>query len=366
MCAWIDLGEIYIPVSQIGPIHVAGLPYSALENHLRESIGRVYRNFDIQADMGQIRAIQVYISGEARRPGLYTVSSLSTLIDALFASGGPSVEGSLRQIELRRGSDVVTKLDLYSFLIRGDKSSDIRLASGDVIYIPPVGPQVAVVGSVRVPAIYEIKTNEQLADLIADAGGASTLAAEARISIERIQAHNARQAMEVAYDAPGLATPVAEGDLIRVFSIVPKYQQTVTLRGNVANSGRFCLAYSGMHVSDLIPDKGNHLITRNYWWKRTQLGLPVRTSSSLSLASAACGSQPITTRLHLPRPDQQQPSYHPVAVLLKIRRTIQTIPTRINSTLRRLNIRIRRNKTNSIKGKTSWERGPNSIKMDSP
>ena len=299
-------GEIYIPVSQIGPIHVAGLPYSALENHLRESIGRVYRNFDIQADMGQIRAIQVYISGEARRPGLYTVSSLSTLIDALFASGGPSVEGSLRQIELRRGSDVVTKLDLYSFLIRGDKSSDIRLASGDVIYIPPVGPQVAVVGSVRVPAIYEIKTNEQLADLIADAGGASTLAAEARISIERIQAHNARQAMEVAYDAPGLATPVAEGDLVRVFSIAPKYQQTITLRGNVANPGRFAWR-PGMHVSDLIPDKES-LITRNYWWKRTQLGLPVpefEPIPGLGRMRQPTDNNPVT----LPRLDQQQPSY---------------------------------------------------------
>jgi protein involved in polysaccharide export with SLBB domain len=265
-------GEIYIPVSQIGPIHVAGLPYSGLESHLRESIGRVYRNFDIQVDVGQIRAIQIYISGEARRPGLYTVSSLSSLIDALFATGGPSVQGSLRQIELRRGNEVVSKLDLYSFLIRGDKSGDVKLSSGDVIYIPPVGPQAAVVGSVRVPAIYELKPNEPLSDLIADAGGASTVAAEARVSIERIQGHNARQAMEVGYDAQGLATPIAEGDLVRVFSIVPKYQQTVTLRGNVANPGRFAW-HAGMHVSDLIPDKES-LVTRNYWWKRTQLGLP--------------------------------------------------------------------------------------------
>ena len=299
-------GEIYIPVSQIGPIHVAGLPYSTLENHLRESIGRVYRNFDIQADMGQIRAIQVYISGEARQPGLYTVSSLSTLIDALFASGGPSVQGSLRQIELRRGSEVVTKLDLYSFLIRGDKSGDVRLASGDVIYIPPVGPQVAVVGSVRVPAIYEVKANEPLADLIADAGGASTVAAEARISIERIEAHNARQAMEVAYDAPGLATPVAEGDLVRVFSIVPKYQQTITLRGNVANPGRFAWR-PGMHVSDLIPDKES-LITRNYWWKRTQLGLPVPEFEPIPGLGRM--RQPTdNSAITLPRPDQQSPSF---------------------------------------------------------
>jgi protein involved in polysaccharide export with SLBB domain len=265
-------GEIYIPVTQVGPIHVAGMSYSELEAHLREAIGHVYRNFDLQADIGQIRAIQIYVAGEARRPGVYTISSLSTLIDALFASGGPSVQGSFRQIQLRRGSDVVTNFDLYTFLIRGDKSSDIRLVSGDVIFIPPAGPQAAVTGSVRNPAIYELRPNEPLSDLIADAGGPSTVAAEARISIERIQDHNERHAMEVAYDPTGLATPVAEGDLVRVFSIVPKYKQTVTLRGNIANPGRFAW-HAGMHVSDLIPDKES-LITRDYWWKRAQLGLP--------------------------------------------------------------------------------------------
>jgi protein involved in polysaccharide export with SLBB domain len=265
-------GEIYIPVTQVGPIHVAGMSYSELEAHLREAIGHVYRNFDLQADIGQIRAIQIYVAGEARRPGVYTISSLSTLIDALFASGGPSVQGSFRQIQLRRGSDVVTNFDLYTFLIRGDKSNDIRLVSGDVIFIPPAGAQAAVTGSVRNPAIYELRPNESLRDLIADAGGPSTVAAEARISIERIEGHNERHAMEVAYDETGLATSVAEGDLVRVFSIVPKYKQTVTLRGNIANPGRFAW-HDGMHISDLIPDKES-LITRNYWWKRAQLGLP--------------------------------------------------------------------------------------------
>jgi protein involved in polysaccharide export with SLBB domain len=265
-------GEIYIPVTQVGPIHVAGMSYSELEAHLREAIGHVYRNFDLQADIGQIRAIQIYVAGEARRPGVYTISSLSTLIDALFASGGPSVQGSFRQIQLRRGSEVVTNFDLYTFLIRGDKSNDIRLVSGDVIFIPPAGPQAAVTGSVRNPAIYELRPNESLSDLIADAGGPSTVAAEARISIERIEDHNERHAMEVAYDPTGLATPVAEGDIVRVFSIVPKYRQTVTLRGNIANPGRFAW-HAGMHIGDLIPDKES-LITRNYWWKRTQLGLP--------------------------------------------------------------------------------------------
>lgn len=264
-------GDIYLP--QVGPVHVAGMAFSALDAHLRSAVGRVYRNFDLTADMGQIRAIQVYVSGQARRPGVYTVSSLSTLVDALFASGGPSVQGSMRHIELRRGSAVVTDFDLYNLLTNGDKSKDMKLQSGDVILIPPAGAQVAVTGSVRVPAIYELRANESLASLIADAGGVSAVAAETRVSIERIEDHRGRHAMEVAYDANGLATPLADGDLIHVFSIAPDYRKTVTLRGNTTNPGHFAW-HPGMHVSELIPDKES-LLTRNYWWKRSQLGLPV-------------------------------------------------------------------------------------------
>jgi len=263
-------GEIFLP--QIGSIHVAGMPFSALDTHLRGAIGRVYRNFDLTADVGRIRSIQVYVSGQARRPGVYTVSSLSTLADTLFVSGGPSVQGSMRHIQLRRGSAVVTDIDLYDLLIRGDKSKDVKLQSEDVIFIPPVGPQAAVTGSVRNSAIYELQLDEPLAGLLANAGGVTSVASEARISIERIEDHRDRHAMEVAYDTTGLATPLTDGDLVRVYSIVPKYRKTVILRGNIANPGRFAW-HAGMHVSELIPDKDS-LITRNYWWKRAQLGLP--------------------------------------------------------------------------------------------
>ncbi len=263
-------GDVYLP--QVGPVHVAGMPYSSLEEHLRSAIQRVYHNFELTVDVGQIRTIQVYVAGEARRPGVYTVSSLSTLVDALFASGGPSLQGSLRHIQLRRGNATVTDFDLYDLLVRGDKSKDVKLLPGDVIFIPPVGPQVAATGSVRMPGIYELKEKEPLADLIAAAGGVSAVAAEARVSIERIENHHNREAMEVAYDETGLSTPLADGDLIRVYSIVPSYQKTVILRGNIANPGRFAW-HPGMRLSELIPDKES-LITRNYWWKRTQLGLP--------------------------------------------------------------------------------------------
>ena len=263
-------GEVYLP--QVGPVHVAGTSFSELDTQLRSAIGRVYHNFDLIVDVGQIRAIQVYVTGQARRPGVYTVSSLSTLVDALFASGGPSMQGSLRHILLRRGSTAVTNFDLYDLLMDGDKSKDVKLQSGDVIFISPAGPQAAVTGSVRNPAIYELQPGEPLSRIFANAGGVTSVASEARVSIERVDDHRDRHAMEVAYDESGLATPVLDGDLIRAYSIVPIYRKTVILRGNTANSGRFAW-HPGMRVSDLIPDKES-LITRNYWWKRAQLGLP--------------------------------------------------------------------------------------------
>lgn len=263
-------GDIYLP--QVGPIHVAGLAFSDLQGHVRDAVSRVYKNFDLTVDVGQIRSIQVYVTGEARRPGVYTVSSLSTLVNAIFTSGGPSVEGSLRGIELRRAGSVVTKFDLYDLLLKGDKSKDVKLLDGDVIYIPPAGPQAAIAGSVRVPGIYELMPGESLGSLLKDAGDLTAVASGARISIERTDDHRGREAMEVADDAQGLASPLSQGDLVRVYSMVPVYQKTVMLRGNIANPGRFAW-HPGMHISELIPDRES-LLTRNYWWRRAQLGLP--------------------------------------------------------------------------------------------
>jgi protein involved in polysaccharide export with SLBB domain len=264
-------GSVYLP--QVGSIHVAGLPFSGLDQHLRSEIGRVYRNFDLTVDAGQLRSIQIFVVGQARRPGSYTVSSLSSLVNALFSSGGPSTQGSLRHILLKRQGKTVTDFDFYDLLVNGDKSKDAQLLPGDVIFIPPAGPQVALTGSVRHPAIYELRdASTTLQQLLADAGGASTTASDSRISIERIQNHSAREAMEVAFDSTGLGTTLRDGDVLRVLSVVPRYQKTVTLRGNTANPGHFSW-HEGMKLSDLIPDH-NALITRDYYWRRAQLGLP--------------------------------------------------------------------------------------------
>ena len=121
-------GSIAVP--EVGTLHVAGLQYAQLSEFLRSQLGRVYRNFDLNVNLGQLRSIQVFVVGQARKPGSYTIGSLSTLLNAVFASGGPLPQGSLRDIQLKRRGDTVTHFDLYDLLLRGDKSKDVPLAAG--------------------------------------------------------------------------------------------------------------------------------------------------------------------------------------------------------------------------------------------
>lgn len=265
-------GEIYLP--KAGSVHVAGLPFSLVSGHLRTALERVYRNFELSVDMGEIHSIQVYVTGRARQPGEYTVSALSTLVDAVFLSGGPSAAGSMRHLLLKREGKVVTDFDLYGLLVRGDKTGDVQLQPGDVLFIPATGPEVALVGSVRQAAIFELRGQESIADLLDAAGGRTAVASGGRISVERIENHAQRRAFELAADAAGLATLLADGDIVRIDPIVSSYRETVTLRGSLANPGHF-LWRAGMRLSDLLPDRDS-LVTRGYWWRRTRLGLPTQ------------------------------------------------------------------------------------------
>jgi protein involved in polysaccharide export with SLBB domain len=263
-------GSIFLP--QVGEIHVAGLPYAEVRQHLHDALSHIYRSFEINVEMGQLRSIQVFVVGLARRPGTYTLSSLSTLVTALFATGGPAVQGSLRNIELRRNGQTVTHFDLYDLLIFGDMSKDTQLLPGDVIYIPPVGAEVAVAGDVRVPAIYELKDGTTVEQVLRFAGGLASTASLSRASLERLDAHKARTVLDISLEGPGLTTPLQQGDVLRVLPITPQFQNTVTLRGNVAETGRFSW-HPGMKISDIIPDSQS-LITRDYWERRNQLGVP--------------------------------------------------------------------------------------------
>jgi protein involved in polysaccharide export with SLBB domain len=260
-------GQIYIP--QVGEVSVAGIHYGDLEEHLKSEISKIFKNFNVTAHIGRLRSIQVLVVGNARYPGTYTISSLSTLVNAIFASGGPASQGSLRHIQVRRDSATITDFDFYDLLIKGDKSKDVRLQPGDVIYIPHVGPLVAISGSVNTPAIYEMKDDSTLKDLIDDAGDLSNVADTSKVMVDRFVKHQARKTLEFPYDEQSRALPLQDGDIVRVFSIVPRFEDTVTLRGNVANPGRYPWKV-GMRVRDLIPD-AQALLTRPYWRNRAAI-----------------------------------------------------------------------------------------------
>lgn len=266
-------GMIYIP--HVGAIHVGGVRYGDVQQVVRDGIARIYKNFDLSVNLGQLHPIRIFVTGQARYPGSYTVSSLSTLVSAMFATGGPAPQGSMRHILLRRNGTTVTDYDLYDLLVRGDKSHDVPLLPGDVIYFPSVGPQVAVYGSVRSPAIFELKDEKgtsTLGDVLADAGGLSSTASLSRASLERIDPEQHQRAIDVALNPEGQSTPMRDGDIVRVLPISPSFDQTVTLRGNVADPGRFAW-HPGMKLSELLPNSES-LVTRDYWQKRNQLGLP--------------------------------------------------------------------------------------------
>ncbi len=284
-------GIISVPV--LGPVHLAGLPYGQLQTYLHEQLGRIYRNFSLNANLGSLRTIQVFVVGEARAPGSYSISSLSTLLNAIFASGGPLPSGSLRDIQVKREGRTLVHFDLYDLLLHGDKSNDIRLNSGDVIFIPFVGPQVAVAGSVKTPAIYELKGPTSVADALALAGGETAIAGGGVARLERVFEHSQRSVEDVNL-AFGATQLLQNGDILSVSSIVERFRNAVTLRGNVANPGRY-VWHPGTRLSDLIPNK-EALITRNYWSRQNQLGQLAQDYLPNSNASAQSGQGALEVR----------------------------------------------------------------------
>lgn len=258
-------GAVFIP--RVGNVSVVGIPFGALKQHLSREVGKVYRNFDLAVTMGQLKSVQVFVVGFAQNPGSYSLGSLSTVVNALFAAGGPSANGSLRKIQVKRAGKVVNEFDLYDLLLKGDKSHDLMLQGGDVVYVPPVGGQAAISGSVKVPAIYEVKAGENLQDLITWAGGAGNFAQDGKVSIERVVAQKSRkvESVELA-KAAGFA--VRGGDVVQLYALSQKINDMVSLRGNVAQSVRMPW-FEGMKVSDLITSK-DMLIAPRFWENKYQ------------------------------------------------------------------------------------------------
>jgi protein involved in polysaccharide export with SLBB domain len=261
-------GRILLP--KVGPVHLAGVALRDAERVLSAHIGRVYRNFTVTATMGRLRSIEVFVVGQASKPGKHVVSSLSGLINALFETGGPGVNGSLRAIELRRGGKTVSTVDLYAFLSQGDNKGDLPLVTGDIIFIPPARARVAVMGSVNVAAVYEINKGETIGQLLALTGGLPTLAAPQRAQLERVDQSRsvARYVEDFALDAKGQSLALQAGDMVTVFPISPQIAGVVTLQGNVANPMRYNWR-PGMRVADVLTDR-QMLIPVSYWQQINQ------------------------------------------------------------------------------------------------
>jgi protein involved in polysaccharide export with SLBB domain len=203
--------------------------------------------------MGDLRSITIFVTGESVTPGSYTVSALSTITNALFASGGVKEIGSLRNIQLKRRGNLVTTLDLYDLLLRGDSRNDLRLMSGDVIFIPPVGPTAGITGEIRRPAIYELKGATNAADLVFLAGGLLPDADPRSATIERINEARVRSVLDVDLATPsGRATQLRSGDLVKLMAVRPQLTNAVTLSGNVYRPGPVAWR-QGLRIADVLP-----------------------------------------------------------------------------------------------------------------
>jgi protein involved in polysaccharide export with SLBB domain len=249
-------GEISLP--KVGALKIWGLSFAQLQNFLFEQISKYYKDFQMNVTMEKLRTIRVFVVGEAQTPGNYVLSSLSTVYHALIAAGGPSKRGSLRNIQLLRNGKVIEKIDLYDFFLRGDRSRDVRLQSGDTVFVPVIGPTVAVSGSVKRPAIYELKEPISLQEFIEMAGGVTFQGYLQRVQVERVEAHQKKVAVdfdlspEGKTSLPPLSSLLKDGDFVKIFPIYYQAENIVFLEGHVKRPGSFELK-AGMKVSDLIP-----------------------------------------------------------------------------------------------------------------
>nr|WP_102519265.1 SLBB domain-containing protein [Shewanella sp. 10N.286.48.A6] len=244
-------GNIQFP--ELGPISVVGLTFSELREYLGERIQKQMIGIESNITLGELRSIRIFIAGDAYKSGSYTVSSLSTITQALFAAGGVNEIGSLRNIQVKRQGQLVGSFDLYDLLLKGDASKDINLRSGDVVFIPSVGGRVSITGEIRRPAIYEIKSNETIDDVVKMAAGVNPGAYPKRSSIERYNHNGLKTIVNVDLTSAKAASKLAKaGDFIRVKSASMQYEDAVTLVGAVVRPGKYQW-YQGQKVNDLLP-----------------------------------------------------------------------------------------------------------------
>jgi protein involved in polysaccharide export with SLBB domain len=243
-------GRINFP--KIGPILVSGMTFDTARAIIEDHVTRQLIGSHVSVTVGDLRSIRVFVLGDAEKPGSYTVSGLSTMTNALFVSGGVKKIGSLRNIQLKRDGRLVSTLDLYDLLLRGDTSGDRHLLPGDVIFIPPIGDTVAVYGSVRRPAIYELKTEKTAQQAVELAGGLLPDADASLGQLERILPSHLRQMHNIDLtDLAGRSTPLDNGDKLRIPAIRPTLENSVKLSGYVFRPGAFAYQ-SGLRLTDVL------------------------------------------------------------------------------------------------------------------
>jgi polysaccharide export outer membrane protein len=286
-------GRINLP--EIGPVAVGGQRFDAARATIEERVSQQLIGTQVSVQMGELRFIQVFVVGDAVRPGSYTVSGLSTLTNALFVSGGVTKIGSLRGIELKRGGKTITKFDLYDLLLRGDTQADLRLLSGDVIFIPPVGPVVGVDGEVRRPALYELRSERTVAEIVKLAGGATAQAQGSMATIERFGDGGKRVVLDVDLSRGGASATLQDGDILRVPAIRQTLEDSVVVQGHVHRPGEFQYR-AGLRISDVLPtlDELKPMADQNYVLIRREVPSTRRiefVSADLAAALNSKGSE---------------------------------------------------------------------------
>jgi protein involved in polysaccharide export with SLBB domain len=248
-------GSISFP--KLGTLKLAGVKAGQMDAVVKAFFSRFYKDIEVSVSLGKLRKITVFVVGQARNPGSYSLTGQSTLTSALFASGGPNASGSLRRLQLKRQGQTVAEFDLYSFLGNGDKSSDVKLQDGDVLFYPKAAGYMAMLGKLNTQAVFEVKGDKDtLAEYISLAGGLPVTADPRRATLDRIQpgSDQPRSIQDLSLAGAGQQTQVRNGDVLTVMAVVPELSNAITLRGAVAQPGRQAWK-PGMRASDVIQKK---------------------------------------------------------------------------------------------------------------
>lgn len=262
-------GNVIVP--DVGPVSASGSTIEEFKKRLLRRMAAIYSGLDsrfgqpntfLDVSLGKLRTLQVFVLGEVAKPGGYAISSFSTAFHALYLAGGPTVDGTLRSVQVVRKGANLPPIDVYNYVIRGDNSKDVRLQDGDIVFVKPAGRRVALAGSVVRPAIYELNASETLGDLITLAGGLRFDAYFDRVHIERVipfeqRSKQTKDVLELDLRFTSLEElrnsreRLEDGDVVTIFRISDFVQNRVSIAGNVNKPGRFALR-AGMRVRDVI------------------------------------------------------------------------------------------------------------------